>query len=293
MMDKKNEISSGDGSTNIQARHVTVDQQTGISYTEARQIALDVFKANFYELSEVAKHVAIERAEQLVDVFLSKLEKEVPDKIEKIQFPDVQYSLINAQMIYARKSETLTLELLSNLLKERFRTVEDSLKAIVINETIDVMSKLTTKQIRMITALFLVKNCQLANARQLIEDLSKILTDDLIAHLNDKNYFEHLISSGIATNDVTTLSSQNLEYFIRRNYSSELEEKVKGNTLDILDPPVRKQFIIDRLSKSVFDKWNNSIIGQYSLTSIGIATSVAFYNATMGTNVELGIWIKG
>lgn len=293
MMDKRNEINSGDSSTNIQARHVTVNQQTGISYTEARQIALDVFKGNFYELSEVAKQVAVERAEQLVDVFLSKLEKELPNKIEKIQLPDVQYSLINAQMIYARKSEPLTLELLSNLLKERFKTEEDSLKAIVINETIDVMSKLTTKQIRMITALFLVKNCQLANVRQLIEDLSEILTDDLIAHLNDKNYFEHLIFSGIATNDVTTLSSQNLEYFIRRNYSSELEEKVEGSTLDILDPPVRKQFIIDKLSESVFDKWNNSIISHYSLTSIGIATSVSFYNAIMGTNVELGIWIKG
>lgn len=292
-MDKRNEINSGDSSTNIQARHVTVNQQTGISYTEARQIALDVFKGNFYELSEVAKQVAVERAEQLVDVFLSKLEKELPNKIEKIQLPDVQYSLINAQMIYARKSEPLTLELLSNLLKERFKTEEDSLKAIVINETIDVMSKLTTKQIRMITALFLVKNCQLANVRQLIEDLSEILTDDLIAHLNDKNYFEHLIFSGIATNDVTTLSSQNLEYFIRRNYSSELEEKVEGSTLDILDPPVRKQFIIDKLSESVFDKWNNSIISHYSLTSIGIATSVSFYNAIMGTNVELGIWIKG
>lgn len=293
MIGKRKEINAGDNSTNIQSEKVIVHQNNGLGYNEVKQIALDVFKSNFYELSDIANKVAVERAEQLVDKFLSKIEKESPDRIEKIQNPDVQYSLINAQMTYARKGEPLTLELLSDLLKKRFQIEEGSLKGIVLNETINVISKLTINQIKLITALFLVKNCHLANARQLIETLSKFLTDDLIIFLRDKSYFEHLIFVGVAANDVSTLSFQNLEFFIRRNYSEELVEKVEGNTLDVLDPPVRKQYITDQLSESIFDKWNVSAISHYSLTSVGIALSVAYYNALMGTNIDLDIWIKG
>lgn len=293
MISNRKEIKAGDSSTNIQGEKVIVHQHNGLGYTEVKQVALDVFKNNFYELSESANKVAVERAEQLVDRFLSKIEKESPDKMEKIQNPDIQYSVINAQMTYARKGEPLTLELLSELLKKRFQIEEGSLKGIVLNETISVISKLTINQIKLITALFLVKNCQLANARHLIVTLSKFLTDDLINFLKDKSYFEHFIFAGVAANDVSTLSSQNLEFFIRRNYSDELVEKVEGNTLDVLDPPVRKQYITDPLSESTFDKWNSSIISQYSLTSVGIAVSVAYYNAVTGTNIDLDIWIKG
>ena len=293
MIGNRKKIKAGDSSTNIQSEKVIVHQHNGLGYTEVKQIALDVFKSNFYELSESANKLAVERAEQLVDRFLSKLEKESSAKVEKIQNPDVQYSLINAQVTYARKGEPLTLELLSDLLKKRFQTEEGSLKGIVLNESINVISKLTIHQLKLITALFLVKNCQLANARHLIETLSKFLTDDLINFLKDKSYFEHLIFVGVAANDVTTLSSQNLEFFIRRNYSDELVVKIEGNTLDVLDPPVRKQYITDQLSESIFDKWNNSTISQYSLTSVGLAVSVAYYNAVMGTNIELDIWIKG
>ncbi|MCF2649678.1 LPO_1073/Vpar_1526 family protein [Niallia circulans] len=293
MISNKKEIKAGDSSTNIQGEKVIVHQHNGLGYTEVKQVALDVFKNNFYELSESANKVAVERAEQLVDRFLSKIEKESPDEMEKIQNPDVQYSVINAQMTYARKGEPLTLELLSELLKKRFQIEEGSLKGIVLNETISVISRLTINQIKLITALFLVKNCQLTNARQLIETLSKFLTDDLLNFLKDKNYFEHLIFAGVAANDVSTLSTHNLEFFIRRNYSDELVEKVGGNTLNVLDPPVRKQFITDQLSESTFDKWNNSTISQYSLTSVGIAVSVAYYNVVMGTNIDLDIWIKG
>jgi hypothetical protein len=293
MISKKNEINSGDYTTNIQSKHVYVTQNTGISYTEARQIALDVFKSNFYELSEVAKNVAIERAEELVDRFLSELEKELPEEVRKIQDPDVQYTVIKAQSVYARSGEPEILELLTDLLKDRFKVKENSLKKIVLNEAIEIISKLTINHLKILTAIFLVKNCKMSKARSLIEVLSNILTDDLLQLMKDRNYFEHLVFAGVTTNDITTDSYQNLEYFIRKNYSEELHEKVEGSTLEVLDPPVRKQFITDTLSESVFFKWNYSYMNRYALTSVGIALAVVFYNTFMSANVDLDIWIKG
>ncbi|MEM5672126.1 hypothetical protein AAHB54_13835, partial [Bacillus cereus] len=42
---------TGDNSTNIQAKNVTV-QQNGLSYTAVKEVAMDVFKSNFYDLGK-------------------------------------------------------------------------------------------------------------------------------------------------------------------------------------------------------------------------------------------------
>lgn len=291
MFGSKKRLTAGDDSTNIQAEKVNV--YNGISYVDAREIALQTFKDNFYELSEVARRTALERAEELVNAFLNKLKKETPEAISKIEEPDVQYSVINAQKQYARYGQKENLQILVDLLKTRFQMEEGSLKSIVLNESIEVMSKLTINQIKLITALFLVKNCKLVKARHLIEILSKIMTDDLSQFQRDISFFEHLMYAGVAVNDVTNNSSQKLEYFIRSSYSEELVKKVEGNTLDELYPPVREQFITDTLSESVFETWNNSFLSRYALTSVGKTIAVSYYNAAVGANIDLGIWIKG
>jgi hypothetical protein len=294
MLGPNKKINAGDESTNIQGEKVYIQQiQQGLSYSQVKEVAMDVFKSNFYELSELAKATALERAEQLVNRFLLKLEHESPYLVDKIQEPDVQYAVINAQKQYARNGQPETLELLSSLLKTRFQIEEGSLKGIVLNEAIDAMSKLTINQIKFITALFLVKNCKLPKVRTLIEVLSKVMTDQLVSIQREPSIFEHLIFVGVAAVDVTESASQNLEYFIRSGYSDELEGKIEGITLDVLDPPVRKQFINDSLSESVFEKWNNSIISRYALTTVGKAIAVAYLNAVMNTNINLDIWIKG
>jgi hypothetical protein len=291
MKNNKQEITAGDSSTNIQGYTVTVNQ-TGLTYSDVKGIAIDVFKANFLELSEVAKATALKRAEELVNNFLRKIENEAPDLANKVQYPDVQFALIKAQSYYARNGQKETLELLTTLLKARFESKETSFKSIVINESIDALSKLTLNHIRFVSVLFLVKNCKLANVRLLIENINKLYPADITNIKKDISFFEHLMFAGITTNDVSTLSHQNLEYLIRINYADELVEKIHGNTLDILEPPVRKQFVIDPISESVFDKWNDSFLKAYTLTSVGKAIAVSYYNSIMQSNINLDIWIK-
>lgn len=291
-MTDKQDINAGNDSTNIQGRKVIVYNQ-GLGYDQVRQIALDVFKANFYELSETAKATAIERAEELVNNLLSKLQNEAPETIDKFQYPDVQYAVINAQKQFARNGEIESLNLLTDLLKGRFLMEEGSLKAIVLNEAIETLPKLTINQIKIMCAIFLVKKTKLVNARILIENVNLLMEKPDRKNNNSLAFYEHLLFSGVAANDITVNSEQNLEYFIRQGYSEELNAKIEGSTLDKIDPPVRNQFIVDDISENAFDKWNNSFAKRYALTSVGIAIALAFYNGEKNINIDLGIWIKG
>ena len=58
MMIKDQEQTASDGSTAFQAGGDIVITSTGLTYTEVKEVALDVFRANFYQLSGIAKDTA-------------------------------------------------------------------------------------------------------------------------------------------------------------------------------------------------------------------------------------------
>ena len=93
---------SGDNSTNIQvAGNLTI----GVSIENAKQIALNVFKDNFLELSEKAANTALTRAEELVNEFILTLFDQNQNLIDKLQEPAIQYSLFNVQREYAKTGD--------------------------------------------------------------------------------------------------------------------------------------------------------------------------------------------
>src|SRR5688500_1245239 len=89
----------GSGSTNIQAAG---NVHIGLSYSEVRQVALDVARSELAQLSGEAYRVAQQRAEQLVDEFLSRIH----EKAEQLRLvatdPDFQFMLAQAKIAYAR-----------------------------------------------------------------------------------------------------------------------------------------------------------------------------------------------
>lgn len=107
---------SGDNSTNIQAGTIIMQ---GVSATEARQIALDVYHANFLTLAGEAKDTACKRAEEITEDFLKKLQHENPNGIQKSKDPDFQYSLYTVQKEYAKSGDKDLGDLLVDLLVDR------------------------------------------------------------------------------------------------------------------------------------------------------------------------------
>lgn len=145
------EQESGDNSTNLQ---VGGNYTVGISATEARQISIDVFKANFYEFSESASKKALERAVEITDEFISKFYSHFDHLENKLQEPSVQSSVFNAQREYAKTGDIELKEQLINLLIQRINSDERSLKQIVLDEAILLIPKLTKDQINLLSLIF-------------------------------------------------------------------------------------------------------------------------------------------
>lgn len=146
---------AGDNSTNYQAgKDIHVH---GLSIDEARTVALDVFRSNALELAGVAQTLAVTRAEQLTNEFLTKLETEIPERVDQLADPDVQSVLFQAQKEFARSGEDDLRVALVDLLAARVGEEDRNLRTLALNEAIVSAPKLTEKQRRAIAWVFFLK----------------------------------------------------------------------------------------------------------------------------------------
>ena len=145
-------LHAGNQSTNIQAESVTVNK--GITYMEVREIAMDLFKSNFSQLSEQATLTARERAEEITDKFLKELEKQNNFGVNNAQDPDFQHSLFTIQKEYARNGDKELGDLLVDLLVDRTKHDKRTILQIVLNESLLVAPKLTNEQIVTLGVIF-------------------------------------------------------------------------------------------------------------------------------------------
>lgn len=145
----------GESSTNYQAgQDIHIH---GLTITEARAVALDVFRSNALELSGIARTVASARAEELTNEFLRKIETDMPERASKLADPDVQSVLFDAQKEFARSGEEDLKVALVELLAARSREGERNLRTLALNEAIVSAAKLTEAQRRSIAWIFYLR----------------------------------------------------------------------------------------------------------------------------------------
>lgn len=215
--DKKFTQKGGENSVNYQSEAITV--YNGISYADARNIALDVFKSNFLELSQKANELAQQRAEELSDNFLHKLNSEKPDKIGLIEDPDLQYALYTAQKEYARTGEKEMEDMLVNILLERIDEHTHSLRKIVLNEALEVIPKLTDQQLDILTIIFLMqdtKSNNISNSDKLKHHFEQNLLPFIGNLTNNKSCYKHLEYTGCC--GTIGVAEDNLSQFFINNY---------------------------------------------------------------------------
>lgn len=154
---RRQEQSGGDDSVNVQAgQNATV--HIGVTASEVRDIALDVFRANFLELRGVAEEVARERAEHITRQFIDELQKRNPDGLSSIQDPDMQLSLFSAQKGYATSGDEDLEAALVDLLVDRAGQKDRDLKTLLLNQAIECLPKLTAEQRKALAVVFLVQH---------------------------------------------------------------------------------------------------------------------------------------
>jgi hypothetical protein len=195
--DKVQKQEAGDSSTNLQGQSIVINQ--GISYSDAKDIALDVYKANYIQLSQDAAELARSRAEELTDDFLAKLKEEKEEAISEISTPSMQSAIYDAQKQYARTGDKDLEELLVDILVERAITPDRSIKQIVLDEALVVAGKLTSEHMDALTINFLMSKVKKSNLLNLDSILLHI-KEEIIPFTNElsdaSSCYEHLAYAG-------------------------------------------------------------------------------------------------
>ncbi|PAW27939.1 hypothetical protein BKC07_16225 [Peribacillus simplex] len=201
MLRNKQEQHGGDHSTNVQAGNdVNLHQNNyGLSYNEVKEVALDVFELNFSKLSLAAQEVAKERAEEITNAFLNQLQEKAPEALDTMKEPDMQYALLMAQKEYVRSGDKNLSEVLVDILVERSKIQERSLLQVVLNESLEVVPKLTNGQLNILSLIFIVKYT--VNQTVNSFDSLKSFLNNMIAPFMDgltkrHSHFQHLEYSG-------------------------------------------------------------------------------------------------
>ncbi len=231
MLNKGQEQKATDGSTAVQAgRDVIIN---GLSYSEVREVALDVFKANFYELIGVAKETASARAEEITESFLSKLQKENPAGFTKSSDPDFQYALFTVQKEYARNGDKDLGDLLVDLLVDRSKEEQRDILQIVLNESLHTAPKLTENQLAVLAVIFFFRYTQtfnIYNHETVFAYIDKHIKPFISKIVKNLSCYQHLEFSGTAT---IGIGEMQLEQILKHSHHGyflkgfEIEEIIK------------------------------------------------------------------
>lgn len=217
--DQKQDVA--EGSTAIQAGGDVTITKTGLTYAEVRDVALDIFRSNFYELSGIAKETAKARAEEITEAFLEKLQKENPAGLDKSYDPDFQYALFTVQKEYARNGDKDLGDLLVDLLVDRSKQEQRDILQIVLNESLSTAPKLTDSQLSALSVIFLFKytqNSSVGNHKLLGEYFDKYIAPFVSKIVKNLACYQHLEYSGCGS---IGLGANSLESILGNTYQGQ------------------------------------------------------------------------
>ena len=166
---------------------------------EARQIALDVYNANFLKLAGVAEDIARDRAERITRDYLEKLQAENPGGLDSVQDPDMLQAIFTAQKAYACSGEEDLEKALVDLLVDRSGQRDRELKTLVLNEAIAMLPKLSIRQRKSIAVCFLIRHTRYTGALNLgfyYDYLARNLTPFAESLSDNSVDYQHIQSAG-------------------------------------------------------------------------------------------------
>ncbi|WP_225212120.1 LPO_1073/Vpar_1526 family protein [Stenotrophomonas lacuserhaii] len=216
-MSHKQSQSVAEAGTALQAGgDITV--YSGVSYGEVKEIALDVFKANFYQLAGPAREEAGRRATEITEGFLDKLRAENPAGFGGADDPGFQYALYSVQREYARSGDKDLGDLLVDLLVDRSKQEQRDILQLVLDESLVTAPKLTRGQFDVLALIFVFKNTRNAGVLSL-DTLDTYLDKYIQSFISEKPAtdasMQHLQFTGCGA---SSLSVYSLEHCLMRSY---------------------------------------------------------------------------
>jgi hypothetical protein len=182
---------------------------SGITYSEARQIAMDVIAAEFQRLAGAAKETAQARVDEIRGEFFEKLKAEYPRGIDQAADVDFQHGMYVVQRDYARTGDKDLGDLLVDLLVDRSKETERNMKQIVLNESLATAAKLTRAQVAALGLIFLfryTRNSTVTNIDTMGEYLDKFAKPLVDGFEIRDSSFQHLAFTGCGSLSMGSVS---------------------------------------------------------------------------------------
>ena len=269
---EKQRIETGDNSTTVMAGRDVNHFNNGITYMEAKAICNDLFQLNFYKLKEAAEAIATKRAEELINGFLQKLAERGLIKPEVFQDPDMQYTLVNAQIAYAKSGDKDVEDLLITLLIERVNQHEDDLSKIILNESLNVINLLTKEHLNILAAIFFMRYVKkhAVNRYEIIDYFNIVLGFiKKCTNTNTEIVFDHLAYSRCITptNAFMHPAFATFEPYMEICFGVEISN----------DPnDMNKLLNTEPCFREIIKLWDNSYLSNAVLTSVGKAIAITY-----------------
>ena len=218
-------LTSGDSSKNLQAGNdITNINNYGLSTSDVIEIIktvgkaelLQLFMDNFTVMKNLAKEIADDRAKEITNEFNEKLlaqEEDVILKVHKrLSQPDMQSAFFEAQKGYAKTGDKNKSNLLTDLLINKGKENNGTLKDYLIDEAIEITAKLTSKQLDLLSLLQLRNTANnsvnsIEILKQWIIDIYSPFQDCLPISIQNLEYLEQMNCISIIPHYLTFNSS--------------------------------------------------------------------------------------
>lgn len=271
MSDKKN-LKAGNDSVNIQANEITI--HNNVDYASVKEIAMDVFKVNFYDLGEKLEKLINERAEKIINEYLTELSKQEKNILEKTKDVDIRYSVFEAQKNYARLGDDEIGRLLVATLVERTVNQTHTFLKVVLKESLEIIPKLTSKQIDILSLIYLTRHATpnpLDEFNKFVIPYYKIVDTSF-----NELTLQHLQYAGALSISIGSIT-----------FDRVLKEKVKVDPSSISE--VSLTFPDIHLLRDV---WDNTSLKNCTLTSVGVCIAIINLRVKMNYDIKIEEWIN-
>ena len=162
---------SVEGNNNLQAgRDIN---QYGISYADAKEIALDIYRNELPYLTKLASDKAWERVEPVLNEILAQIHQKKPEAINEFAEPEVQYMLGSAMKTASSTDDSVVHDTLVQLAVEHVLSEERSYDRIVDGQAIEVLQKMNRDVLRSLQELaFWNMDCRFISEKNIREYLT-------------------------------------------------------------------------------------------------------------------------
>ncbi|PMI40725.1 hypothetical protein BCU46_04820 [Enterovibrio norvegicus] len=221
----------GDQSTNLQCQNLVYNQ--GMSVTEYRAVALDVFNANFLRLSREAAEIAIIRATSITQTFFNELQEKNEAALEQMRDPAMQSALFEAQKQYVKSGDSNLESMLVKMLVDRASFTTRNTKQIALDEALSVVNKLTEEQLDILTLNFSLTSLYRSVGN--IDELIRFIKNEIMVFVNDVEYHESWFSHLAYCGCVTFMSGQwykGAEFFLLGQYPAMFQKGFDKSELE-------------------------------------------------------------